>query len=571
MIDKILNENRINLKHQQEGNQKVKCPECQPPHNPRDNPLSVTISNDAVMWKCHHCEWAGGKNTGSLYVPNKKPSYIQPKAPIVSKTSSNSFYDYMKERGISKSTCDSFKVIQENEWCVFQYFDENGQLTNIKYRTRDKQFRQSANAKSILYNYDKVCNKKTVIFTEGEFDVLALAECGFDYATTLPNGAPKEAKYDEKDARFKALENCKLVAEKIILFTDADDSGKALHKELLHRFGKDICWYVTVPDNCKDANEVLIKHGAMKLREIVEDATPYPIEGLYTAQDYFTQLNDLYEGNYEKPTEIGMEGLDDIYKIMTGTFHVITGIPNHGKSVFCDQILINLAKEHGWSFAMFSPEHSTSMHIRRMVQIYLKKPFDAGFKNRMTKLELSEALDFIHKHFYFIETKDAIPSIELILSIAKSAIYKHGINGLVIDPFNEVSAARKSNQREDEHIRDFISLCKRFARIYEVVCWVIAHPTKLPKTNEGTYLPPTAYDISGAAHWHNQADAVLTVHRDFDDNSTNVITRKIREQDLYGKIGEVKFKYDMDKRCFVKYHDADDDWESTYIQQFNIK
>ncbi len=113
-------------------------------------------------------------------------------------------------------------------------------------------------------------------------------------------------------------------------------------------------------------------------------------------------------------------------------------------------------------------------------------------------------------------------------------------------------------------------MCKRFTRIYEVVCWVIAHPTKLPKTNDGSYLPPTAYDISGAAHWHNQADAVLTVHRDFDDNSTNVITRKIREQDLYGKIGEAKFKYDTDQRCFVKYHNIDDDWEIAYIDNFNI-
>ena len=567
-IDKTLNENRINLKHQQEGNQKVKCPECQPPHNARDNPLSVTITNDSVMWKCHHCEWTGGKSTGSLYTPAlSKPTYVRPSAPKISKKPSDSFYEYMKERGISKDTCERFKVIQENEWCVFQYFDENGQITNIKYRTRDKQFRQSANAKSILYNYDKVCNEKVVIFTEGEFDVLALGESGFDNATTLPNGAPKEAKFDKNDARFKALENCNLVATKIILFTDNDSSGRALHKELLHRFGKDICWFVTIPDNCKDANDVLLNHGAMKLREVVENATPYPIEGLHTAKDYFDQINDLYEGNYEKPTEIGLEGLDDIYKPMTGTFCVITGIPNHGKSAFLDQCLIKLAENHKWSFAIFSPEHSTSMHIRRLLQMYTGKSFDEGLGNRMSKNEMVDALEFIHKHFYFIETKEAIPSIDLILNIAKSAIYKHGIKGLVIDPFNEVSAIRSGNQREDEHIRDFISLCKRFTRIYEICCWVIAHPTKLPKSQDGSYTPPTAYDISGAAHWHNQADAVLTVHRDFDNNSTRVITRKIREQGLYGKIGEAKFLYDLKTHKFAKYDNEDDDW-GDYVGKF---
>ena len=565
-IRDALIENNIELKHQQEGNQKVKCPQCQPPHNSRDTPLSVTISDDGVVWNCHHCDFRGGKKVGGLHQPYKKPLYVKPPEPVM--TNDNFMVKYFKDRGISQNTIKEFKVFNENNWIGFQYFDEIGKLANIKYRTVDKQFRQTANTKSTLYNYDRVCKAETVIFTEGEMDVLSLAECGLQYATTLPNGAPKEFKGDEKDARYKALENCKLIAKKIILFTDSDESGKALHKELLHRFGKDICWFVRTPDNCKDANDVLIKHGAMKLREIIENAEPYPIQGLHTARDYFDQINDLYEGNYEKPTEIGLEGLDDIYKPMTGTFCVITGIPNHGKSAFLDQCLLKLAVNHGWSFALFSPEHSTSMHIRRLLQMYTGKSFDEGFGNRMSKAEMNTALDFVHKHFYFIETKDAIPSIELILNIAKSAIYKHGIKGLVIDPFNEVSAVRSGNQREDEHIRDFISLCKRFTRIYEICCWVIAHPTKLPKSQDGSYMPPTAYDISGAAHWHNQADAVLTVHRDFDENSTRVITRKIREQGLYGKIGEAKFTYDTNTHGFTKYDDSGDSWQD-YTSRFN--
>ena len=249
---------------------------------------------------------------------------------------------------------------------------------------------------------------------------------------------------------------------------------------------------------------------------------------------------------------------------MTGTFHTITGIPNHGKSIFLDQILINLAKNYNWKFAIFSPEHSTSMHIRRLVQMFAEKSFDEGFSNRMDKTELDGALDFIHNHFYFIETRESIPEAQLILDIAKSSVFKYGINGLIIDPYNEISAKRSGNQREDEHIRDFISLCKRFARIYEIVVWVVAHPTKLPKGTDGSYLPPTAYDISGAAHWHNQADAVLTIHRDFEDNSTRVITRKIREQDLYGKIGEARFYYDFNTRSFKidKKKTKEEDWSN---------
>tara|TARA_R110002110_G_scaffold6803_1_gene33869 strand:- start:3385 stop:4155 length:771 start_codon:yes stop_codon:yes gene_type:complete len=253
-----------------------------------------------------------------------------------------------------------------------------------------------------------------------------------------------------------------------------------------------------------------------------------------------------------------MGKLDDIYKILPSTFHVITGIPNHGKSLMLDQILLNLASRHGWKFAIFSPEHSTSMHIRRMVQMYCQKAFDEGFGNRMSRAELVEAMSFIDKHFFFIESKDAVPDIDMIIEVSKSSVMKHGVRGIIIDPFNEVSAKRAGNQREDEHIRDFISKCKQFARNYSCTMWVVAHPTKMQKEQDGSYAPPSAYDISGAAHWHNQSDVVITVHRDFDDNSTSVITRKIREQDLYGKIGQVKFFYDLDKKVFVERDYGDD-------------
>lgn len=550
----------IKVKHYDQGNQKVKCPKCQPPHNPKDNPLSITFTESGFVYKCHHCELEGGwYDQVQPFKPMKK-DFVKPEPPKEDDDKTK-LYEFFKGRGISSSTVDNMKVFFQGGWIGYQYFDADGSLANIKYRSLDKQFRQSPNAKRIIYNYDNVYQSDTVIFVEGEMDVIALAEAGFDNATSLPDGAGKEAKFDPNDSRFKALENSPLKANNIILFTDNDSAGRSLHKELLHRYGKDKCWYVKVPDGCKDANEVLMKHGVNKLNEIVNDAIPYPIDGLYKTQDYMQQVVDLYEGNYERPISIGMEGLDDIYKIMTGTFHVVTGIPNHGKSLMLDQIILNLAKNEGWKFAIFSPEHSTSMHIRRMVQMYCRKGFDEGFDNRMSRKELLDAMSFIDKHFFFIETKDAVPEIDLIIDIARSSVLKHGVNGVIIDPYNEVNASREGNKREDEHIRDFISKCKRFARNYEITMWVVAHPTKLPKSTDGSYMPPSAYDISGAAHWHNQADAVLTIHRDFDDNSTKIITRKIREQDLYGKIGEVKYFYDNDQRIFIQ-RSMGDDWNN---------
>ena len=206
--------------------------------------------------------------------------------------------------------------------------------------------------------------------------------------------------------------------------------------------------------------------------------------------------------------------LDENYKILRGTFHTWTGIPNHGKSSFLDQCLIKISEKHKWRYAVFSPEHSVQMHLRRLVQLKLGKAFDEGFANRMTKEELQAALEWINEHFYFIET-DTTPDIDYIIEKAKGAVLKYGCDGLVIDPYNEVSALR-GNMREDEHIRDFISKLKRFARVHDACVWIVAHPTKLQKDQNGSYPPPSSYEISGSSHWSNMSDAIITVHRDFD-------------------------------------------------------
>jgi len=56
--------------------------------------------------------------------------------------------------------------------------------------------------------------------------------------------------------------------------------------------------------------------------------------------------------------------------------------------------------------------------------------------------------------------------------------------------------------------------------------------------------------VSGAAHWNNMCDVGLVVHRDFESGETRVITRKVREQGLYGHIGEAFFRYNLYKHCY---------------------
>ena len=461
MLQDELAKQGIKIKSFADGSNKAKCPKCQPPHKPSDSPLSITIDLGVAVWNCHHCGFRGRTASVTNFVTRQKKTYTVPEVPKDTDTP-ESLYEWFSQRGISQSIVERQGIyVSDKYWMAFPYKDQRGNVVNIKFRTRNKKFKQSPNAMRTLYNYNSCHDSDTVIFVEGEIDVLTLMECGFDNVVSLPDGAPSEATFNPNDARFTALENCPLTAKKIILFTDNDKAGKALHASLLHRFGKDMCWYVDYPADCKDANEILTSYGRDEIKKRISGARAYPVDGLYTADDFYSGVLDLYEGNYDKPVEVGYPDLDKIYRVMRGTFHTVTGIPNHGKSTWLDQCCLKISERENWRWCVFSPEQSSKMHLRRLVQMRVRKAFDDGYTNRMTVEELEDGLKWLRERFYFIETKEVTPDIDYLLNVAKGAVLKHGCDGIVIDPYNEVSAARRGHVREDEHIRDFISKCKK--------------------------------------------------------------------------------------------------------------
>ena len=81
-MNKPPEEHGIKLRTREHGSQKIKCPECQPPHNNRDNPLTVTINTEGIVWFCHHCEWRGSYfENGKTPVTLPKQTYTKPQSP----------------------------------------------------------------------------------------------------------------------------------------------------------------------------------------------------------------------------------------------------------------------------------------------------------------------------------------------------------------------------------------------------------------------------------------------------------------------------------------------------------
>jgi twinkle protein len=472
---------------------------------------------------------------------------------------------WFAKRGISAATVKRNRIWAVRNYistlgaevdCIaFPYF-RDGELVNIKFRAlAEKAFAQVKGAEKILYGLGDIADAKSAIIVEGELDKLALEEAGVRNGVSVPDGAPREVKAgdpDPEDAKFSYIASCAEHLERldrIILAVDNDGPGRALAEELARRLGKERCWRVRWPDSgdapCKDANDVLLTHGADVLRECIQQAEPYPIAGLHSIFDFADEATALYRDGRQRGLSTGWKSLDEFMTIRPGELSVVTGVPGSGKSEFVDALAVNLARIHGWRFALCSFENPPAEHIAKLAEKHLGLPFWDGPTRRMSETDLQRAMDWINDHFHLIRFDDEAPTIDAILEKARAAVLRHGIRGVVIDPYNEIEHRRPSNMTETEYVSQLLGKVKRFAQHHAVHVWFVAHPAKMQRDNSGERPIPTLYDISGSANWVNKADLGIVIHRDPDKDPTrtDVLVRKVRFKAV-GKIGGISLWWD---------------------------
>lgn len=513
------------------------CPQCSPSRKKHTDPCLAVNTVDGI-WLCHHCGWAGG-----LKESNYKP------IPYKKKPLPENVIKYFKDRGIPESILEQehigFQQSGGKGWLKFPYF-QNNVVVNIKYKTASKDFRQEKGGKKILYRFDRIkkSSKKTLVITEGEMDALACLVAGYE-ATSIPDGAPNpEAK--NFNSKFSFLENIGDLFdsfEKIILAGDDDGPGKKAVYELGRRIGVERCYTIEYPPGCKDANDVLIHAGVDALKSAIDNAKPFPIEGIVAPSSLRDRILNEYSHGVNAGVQTGWEGLKGLYTVRGGELTIVTGIPGSGKSNFVDALTCNLILNEDWRIGYFSPENwPLERHAESLAEKMLDKPFSPSpYGERMSPDELLSILGSMDDYIKFIMPKEELLSVDTILKYARILCLQHGINGLVIDPWNEVEHDFGS-LREDQYISRELAKIRKFARFNGIHIWVVAHPTKLHKNSEGKYNPPTMYDIAGGAHWRNKADNGICVYRDFETNDTTIFIQKIRFREI-GQIGSASLKF----------------------------
>jgi len=262
------------------------------------------------------------------------------------------------------------------------------------------------------------------------------------------------------------------------------------------------------------------------------------------ASDIHNELLKFMEEGFQPGLSIGIsDEFDEYYTVRKKEWTLVTGIPGAGKTEFLDNVVINMIRLHGWKWGLFSAENLPySRHFGALMEKFLKVPVkDIGEdKDLFFNAEAELA-----KHIFFINPKEDQLNIDRILYLAEILIKTRDIDALIIDPWNEIDYMRKAGLNDTENISRALTRIRRFARMHDIHIFVIAHPTKLKKKDDGTYPVPTPYDVAGSSHFRNKADNSLTLWYDPDHpGSAKIYIQKIRFKEV-GKLGSVDLNYDV--------------------------
>lgn len=493
------------------------CPRCSAQRkNTTDKCLSVTYGADGVLYKCHNgCGFEGVVYYRGKFEQTKK-AYKKPAQPKVVKEL-EPIYKYFQERGISKEVVDKYGIsLNDRKEIILPYY-KNGELVNVKYRTNlengKKTFRQEADTEKTLFGMDLVQDTDTLIWVEGEMDVLALAQSGI-YSVSIPQGASEN--------KLECIENCYEFINKFkthIIAVDNDSAGDKLKLNLLSRLGRGNCKIVNW-QQYKDANEALI--AGENLKTFIENAQFLNPEGIVTFND---EYEDIYKYNFETDNAFyntSWQNLDKLIKIRLGYLMIVTGYPSRGKSTFVDNLLMNLSKQYGLKHLIASFESVPASHYNTLLEMYLQKNI---YRIKQENKELQEneffgdSFNFISEHFYRFDTSKQW-SIDEICERTELAVKKYGINTLVIDPYNRLK--NDYADREDKYIGSILSKLCMLAKKLNILIIFVAHPKKPDGENM-----PSMYSISGSGDWYNMADYGIIVHRERDKE-----TLKLRNEPI---------------------------------------
>ena len=542
------------------------CPVCSE-NRKKKKDKCVMLDWDRGLATCQHCgivlqmhEYEKKNQTEKYVLPPKK-LYDDP---------SENVQKWFLVRGISLTTINKLRITDGIEWMPvvnkevhtihFNYFIDST-LVNVKYRDSQKHFKMYKDAEKVFYNLDSIRFSDSCVIVEGEMDVASVVEAGINSVISVPNGfnLNGELNLDYLTNYYELFEG----KTKIYLCVDNDDAGKKGQAELIRRLGAEKCYLVNL-DDCKDANDYLLKYGAEKLKEKILGAPQCPLENVVTAEDVMDDLENFYLNGHQKGFGVGLSEFDNIFTTYTKQFIVVTGFPSSGKSDFVDQMCVGYNMLHGFKIAYASTENFPAyLHVDKIVRKYYGMRPDS---KEVLSEKWKRVVRHVSKNFFHINYDDGY-DLEKVLQKAEELVKRKGIRVLVIDPYNKVRYKNGKNLGINDYTNEYLNMIDNFCKKHDVLVIIVAHPTK-PEKIDGKLQPPTFYDVKGGGEFYDMSPHGILVHRErteegMSSNLVKIKVLKVKFANLGVNDAECMFAWNVNNGRYDKVVNGEPTWDNS--------
>jgi twinkle protein len=155
----------------------------------------------------------------------------------------------------------------------------------------------------------------------------------------------------------------------------------------------------------------------------------------------------------------------------------------------------------------------------------------------------------VNNNYYFIDMDRY--TLDDVLRKGAELVKRKGIKCLVIDPYNKIRDVNCKTEDVNRYTMEYLTKIEMFCKKYDVLTFIVAHPTKMYKGNDGKIEEPTMYNIKGGGEWYDASYHGLLVHRDYDAKTTKIKVLKVKFQNLGENGAEAYFTWEPKSGSFI--------------------
>ena len=253
---------------------------------------------------------------------------------------------------------------------------------------------------------------------------------------------------------------------------------------------------------------------------------------------HLKKLNDIRAGKVNEGLRLGVDRLDNHFRLVYGNLNFILGHANTGKTHLVFYLMFLYSLKHNVRWLVFSSENEPYALIRKLIEFAEGKPI-----NQIEKEDFEKQYEWVYNHFKFVDTEKAYTYkdlLELATAVKKAWDYQ----GFLIDPLNSLKKDIPKNSNSYEYSYESLTDIRIFCKQHNITTWICVHAVTealRKKHPQGHYyanqpIPPMASDSEMGGMSMNRADDFLIVHRyiyhETDWIYSNLYSAKVKNQEL---------------------------------------